>query len=386
MEYTDYTYCHHFNCLLPSYLPRAMIRDYLNGRAESGDIRRLIHFNTAVRHVEFNNETNEFSVEVEDLPSGSLLSYSFDRIVVAIGHYHVPNMIEIEGVNQFPGRVVHSHEFRGGDEFVGENILIIGGSFSSTDIAMHCSKFGARSVIVSTRNVPVGFKWPNGIRDAPMVIRIEQRKAYFEDNSNVDDIDAIIFCTGYRHSYPFLSKDLRIKCGVTEFVPTQLYKSIFLVDQPFVAYLSVPRQLYTSIMFEMQAAFVRDVFLNRIQLPEKKQQQIEINEWKKREETIARGDFFAMHDLQADYLRDLVALLKTHDDSTLLTQFDFDKSSELFKKYIQSLLDDIVRCRDISYESFVENKHTKGIIQVDKPWFENKDDSMDKLLDKYRNK
>jgi trimethylamine monooxygenase len=107
------------------------------------------------------------------------------------------------------------------------NLLVIGGSFSADDIAVQCYKFGARSVIVSTRQGPVGYKWPAEIKDAPTLVRMEGRKAHFKDGSSVDNIDAIIICTGYRHSYPFLAKQFRLHCGITEFVPPNLYKSIF---------------------------------------------------------------------------------------------------------------------------------------------------------------
>ncbi len=54
---------------------------------------------------------------------------------MATDHYHVSNMINIDSVDQFPGRILHSHEFRGVD------VLIIGSSFSADDIALQFYKF-----------------------------------------------------------------------------------------------------------------------------------------------------------------------------------------------------------------------------------------------------
>ncbi|CAF5014846.1 unnamed protein product, partial [Rotaria sp. Silwood1] len=146
IEFADYTFYDHFGCFLPSYLPRAFIYDYLT----------------------------------------------------ATGHYHVPNMTNIDGVDRFPDRVLHSHEFRGADEFVGLNLLLIGSSFSGIDIVLQCYKFGARSVTISSRREPIGLKWPAEIKDAPRVVRIEGRTAHFKDGSSLENINAIIFCTGYR--------------------------------------------------------------------------------------------------------------------------------------------------------------------------------------------
>ena len=36
----------------------------------------------------------------------------FDYVVVASGHYSVPNVPTFPGVEKFPGRVLHAHDFR----------------------------------------------------------------------------------------------------------------------------------------------------------------------------------------------------------------------------------------------------------------------------------
>ena len=41
-----------------------------------------------------------------------LESEQFDYVVVASGHYSVPNVPNFEGIEKFPGRVMHAHDFR----------------------------------------------------------------------------------------------------------------------------------------------------------------------------------------------------------------------------------------------------------------------------------
>ncbi|CAF3661450.1 unnamed protein product [Rotaria sp. Silwood1] len=385
IEFADYTFYDHFGCFLPSYLPRAFIYDYLTGRAKVNNLRQFIRFNTAVRHVDFNDKKKEFNVDVEDLNTGSIECINFDRVIVATGHYHMPNMTNIDGVDRFPGRVLHSHEFRGADEFVGLNLLIIGSSFSGVDIALQCYKFGARSVTISSRREPIGFKWPAGIKDAPMVVRIEGRTAHFKDGSSLENINAIIFCTGYRHSYPFMAKRFQLHSGITEFVPSNLYKSIFWIDQPYLAYLGTPRQFFSFPLFDLQAALVRDVFLGHIKLPEQVQWQADVNKWQTREKSIGPTDFFAMLDLQTDYMRDMFDLLRTYDGNQSLSKPNFDKANHMMKKFLERFLADTVHYRDISFESIVDTKNKK-IVQISKPWIENMDDSMENLLSDYRKK
>jgi trimethylamine monooxygenase len=385
IEYADYTFYDHFGCLLPSFLPRAVIYDYLTGRAKANNLRRFIRFNTAVRYVDFDDVKNEFSVDVEDLNTGSIQCLTFDRVIVSVGHYNVPNMTNIDGVDQFPGRVLHSHEFRGADEFAGLSLLIIGGSVSAEDIALQCYKFGARSVTISSRHEPIGFKWPAEIKDAPMIVRMEGRTAHFKDGSTVDNIDAIIFCTGYRHSYPFMADQLRLKCDVTEFIPPGLYKSIFSIDQPYLAYLGSTRYIYSFPMFDMQTALVRDVFLDHVKLPDKDQMQTDANKWKAREKAMVPINILTMIDFETDYMRDLLALVQTHDDNLSLSKFDFDKAKNLAKKYLENKFADVVNYRDIQYESVIDTGNTK-LVQVCKPWLENMDDSMESFLINYREK
>ncbi len=385
-EYPDYTFYDHFGCFLPSYLPRAFIFDYVAGRAKANNLRRFIRFNTAVRHVDFNDEKNEFSVDVEDLNDGSVEHLTFDRVIVATGHYHIPNMIHIDGVDQFPGRVLHSHDFRGAEEFAGLHVLLIGSRISAEDIALQCVKFGTRLVTISARRPPVELKWPIGIKTAPMTVRVEGRTAHLKDGSSVDDVDAIIFCTGYRHSYPFMAQRFRLQCGVTQCISPNLYKSIFWIDQPNLAYLGTTRYLYTWFIFEIQAAIVRDVFLGRIKLPNQDERQEDMNKWLLREQTTIPMNLPAVVKLQSEYVRDILDFLYTNDENQFLplAKFNFDKCEIMLKHFLNEKLVDIAGYRDVSYESLIDTEE-KRIVQGRKPWIENMDDSMENLLDHYRN-
>src|SRR5690554_5286427 len=74
-----------------------------------------------------------------------------------------------KGLEEFPNRVMHAHDFRDALEFVGEDILLVGGSFSAEDIGTRCYKYGAKSVTISHRGQPLGYQWPEGIQEVPLV-------------------------------------------------------------------------------------------------------------------------------------------------------------------------------------------------------------------------
>ena len=49
----------------------------------------------------------------------------FDYVVVATGHFSTPNIPYFEGLEEFPGRVLHAHDFRDALELKGEDILLV---------------------------------------------------------------------------------------------------------------------------------------------------------------------------------------------------------------------------------------------------------------------
>ena len=67
------------------------------------------------------------------------------------GHYSVPNVPHFPGVEKFPGRVCHAHDFRDACEFTGKRLLLVGSSYSAEDIALQCLKYGAQSIVCTYR-------------------------------------------------------------------------------------------------------------------------------------------------------------------------------------------------------------------------------------------
>ena len=99
--------------------------------------------------------------------------------------------------------MLHAHDFRSADEFKGKDLLIVGASYSAEDIALQCHKYGAKSVTMCWRTQPMGFKWPKGMDERPLLTKIEGKTVHFKDGSS-KEFDAIILCTGYQHHFPFL--------------------------------------------------------------------------------------------------------------------------------------------------------------------------------------
>lgn len=366
LEFADYSFEEHFGRPIASYPPRAVLHDYIMGRVEKSDVRRYIRFSTVCRWIEYREETGKFIVTVKDLPGDRTYSEEFDRVVVASGHFSTPNVPYFQGLEKFPGRVMHAHDFRSADEFAGKDMLVIGSSYSAEDIATQCHKYGARSITFSYRSRPMGFHWPESFAERPLVTRFTGKTAHFVDGTSIQ-VDAVVLCTGYQHHFPFLPDDLRLRTS-NRLYPLGIYKGIFWLDNPKLVYLGMQDQYYTFNMFDAQAWYARDVMMGRIALPGRAEMETDTLAWREREE--AAGDPFAQIDFQTEYVRDLLG-------ATDYPFLDVDKVAELFKQWEHDKQASILGYRNRSYCSVLTGNqapphHT--------PWMEALDDSLEAFL------
>jgi trimethylamine monooxygenase len=292
----------------------------------------------------------------------------FDHVVVASGHFSTPNVPYFEGVEKFPGRVMHAHDFRDAQEFAGKNLLIVGSSYSAEDIALQCHKYGAQSVTMCWRTKPMGFDWPEGMEERPLLVRLEGRTAHFKDGGS-REVDAIILCTGYQHSFPFLEEKLRLRT-YNRLYPPQLYKGIFWESNPKLMYLGMQDQFYTFSMFDAQAWYARDVILGRLPLPSREEMAKDIAPWVAREENLKSPT--EQIDFQTDYMKDL---LKDVD----YPKFGLDHAADMFKEWEHHKEESILGYRDKAFPSPCTG--TMGSMHHT-AWFKAMDDSMASFLGK----
>lgn len=366
LEFSDYTFDDHFGRPISSFPPREVLFDYISGRVEKSDVRKFIKFNTAVRWVNYDAASEEFTVVSQDVKSGETEAHVFDKLVVSTGHFSVPNVPEFEGINSFPGEIMHAHDFRGAERFAGKDLLMIGSSYSAEDIGMQAHKMGAASVTLSYRTAPMGFDWPSTIVERPLVTRFEGSTAHFADGTN-GDFDAVVMCTGYLHKYPFLPSDMAISSSNVLY-PGNLYKGVVWQQNTNLFYLGAQDQYYTFNMFDAQAWFARDVMVGKILLPSETDRAADAASWLDRQDALTDHD--AESDFQTEYVRELI-------NATDYPEFDLDSVNSLFKDWMRHKSEDIVGYRDQTYKSVITGTmaalhHTR--------WINAMDDSLDRYL------
>jgi trimethylamine monooxygenase len=340
LEFADYSFEEHFGRPIASYPPRAVLFDYIEGRVKKAGVKDWIRFNSLVRHVAYDEHEGMFHVTVQDETKDVEYTEEFDNVIVASGHFSTPNVPEFPGFDSFNGRVLHAHDFRDAMEFKDKDILIIGTSYSAEDIGSQCWKYGCKSVTVSHRTAPMGYKWPDNWQEVPLLEKVEKNTATFKDGTTAE-VDAIILCTGYLHHFPFMAENLKLKTN-NRLYPVNLYNGVVWEYNPKLMYLGMQDQWYTFNMFDAQAWYARDVIMGRLEVPSQAEMHADIDKWREAEDNLP--DDYACIEFQGKYTMDLMAL-------TDYPEFDCAGANQAFFEWKKLKKKDIMTFRNHGHKS-----------------------------------
>ena len=339
LEFADYTFEEHFGKPIASYPPRAVLFDYMKGRVEKAGVRNMIRFSTIVRDVRAVKDGG-FEVTSRNEITDTDESEFFDKVIIATGHFSVPNVPEYPGFDQFNGRLMHAHDFRDAREFADKDLLILGTSYSAEDIGSQCWKYGAKSITVAHRTAPMGYDWPGNWKEVPKLDRVEGRTANFIDGTS-KNVDAIILCTGYKHHFPFLSDDLRLKTA-NRLVAADLYKGVVWNKNSSLFYLGMQDQWYTFNMFDAQAWWVRDCIMEKLVLPNSASMAQDVIDREAAEDAIE--DDYSCIEHQGAYIMELI-------EETDYPNFDITASNKAFYEWKKHKKNGIMDFRNYGHVS-----------------------------------
>uniref|UniRef100_A0A804LN40 Flavin-containing monooxygenase n=1 Tax=Zea mays TaxID=4577 RepID=A0A804LN40_MAIZE len=193
----------------------------------------------------------------------------YDAVVVCNGHYTEPRLAVIPGVDAWPGKQMHSHNYRVPEPFLDQVVIIIGASASAVDISRDIASMAEevhiadRSAPASTCNKQPGYDnlWLHSMIDHAQ----EDGTVVFQDGSSIK-ADVIMHCTGYLYDFPFLGDDSTITVDDNRVDP--LYKHIFPPEvAPHLSFIGLPWKVIPFPLFELQSKWVARVLSGRINLP-----------------------------------------------------------------------------------------------------------------------
>ncbi|KAL0939492.1 dimethylaniline monooxygenase (n-oxide forming) [Colletotrichum truncatum] len=254
-----------------------VIRDYIQNLVNRNGYQDLVSYNTTVEHAEKVGDEWKVTLRKEGEEKDEWWVEYFDAVVVATGHYWVPYIPKIEGLDEFekarPGSVIHSKLFRGKDHFRGKRVVVVGASVSGADISVDLVKTAQLPVysVVNGRKANLyfgdgAFHHPSISRQAT-ISRIEGRTVHFVDGRSVSDVDNIVFATGFTWTLPFLPS-----VEVRNNRVTGLYQHVVYHRDPTLLFIGAVAAGLTFKIFEWQAVLAARVLSGRARLPPSEEQ------------------------------------------------------------------------------------------------------------------
>ncbi|KNA15833.1 hypothetical protein SOVF_094660 [Spinacia oleracea] len=237
---------------------------------------------------------------------GCQVTGTYDAVVVCSGHYTEPRVADnIPGIDLWPGRQIHSHNYRTPGPYQDQVVVLIGLSVSALDISRDIA-VSAKEVHITTRSEAAGKLGKFGkhpIYDNlwlhSMIEKAhEDGRVSFQDGSEVL-ANVILHCTGYKQHYPFLHTSGAVSVDDNRVGP--LFKHVFPPAlAPGLSFVGVPSFVVPFFLFELQSKWITGILSGRISLPseEKMMEDIEAFYSKLEVEGVPKRYTHQIHDIK----------------------------------------------------------------------------------------
>ncbi|XP_054274709.1 senecionine N-oxygenase-like isoform X2 [Macrosteles quadrilineatus] len=325
MEFPDYPF-HNKN----SFAAGREVLQYLEDYSNHYELQNYIKFFHHVKQVK--PKDGKWELLIVDLPNNREFIDQCDAVAVCIGHYSVPRVGAFPGLESFQGIVQHSHSYRTPERFTNKTVLVCGGGPSGVDISFDLAKFASK-VYFSHREVKKGV-YPDNVEEVPVVKEVLSDHVVFQDGAASGRIDAILICTGYNYSFPFLSPE----CGITvvdgRYVEP-LYNHLININHPTMAFIGIPFRTFIFPMFHQQVKFFLKSLSGTFQLPSRDEMMAELEEYvrKKQDRGIPLKFYHEIHDEVRTYIQRLESMASLEPLSPIYFNI-FYATTELRKKYL----------------------------------------------------
>lgn len=326
-----------------SYVKQEEVLRWLQSYAEEFNLRKLIKFEHQVIRVSpIYNDESKWEVIVKDLRNQRYDTYEFDYVMVCNGHYTHPMIPDYPGRTSFEGLQLHSHDYRSANQFQGHDLLLVGAGYSASDIAIATVET-AKSITISHHNPEqVNFGLGASLTIKPGISQLTPKGVIFVDGTEMS-CTAIIYCTGYKHTFPFLSVDCGIRVEDNHVQP--LYKHVININRPTMALIGVPFYCIPTQMMDLQARFCMKYFTGERQLPSRDDmlRDMEADIAERRRLGLPRKWMHKLSgDLQSKYYEDLARTAGIEPIPSVIMK--------LFDECMRRRGEDVKTFREVNYE------------------------------------
>lgn len=316
MEYSDFPMPDDY----PDFPRHDQIAKYFESYVDHFGFRDSIELERSVEHVA-READGTWRVTLD---GGEVRRY--DAVAVANGHHWDPRWPDPPFQGRFDGAQLHSHDYRDAEPFRGKHVVVVGMGNSAMDIAVESSETAARTYLAARRGawifpkyllgrpadtLPLGPWIPFEIRrqavrlilalsvgsptkyglpepdhrlgeahptisgrilerlreravlPKPNIARLDGDGVVFTDGSR-ERADVIVYCTGYRVSFPFFDSDF-VSAPENDL---PLFRRVFHPDIRGLFFVGLLQPLGAIMpLAEAQSEWIADYLMGRYALP-----------------------------------------------------------------------------------------------------------------------
>ncbi|KAF7561306.1 hypothetical protein G7046_g2836 [Stylonectria norvegica] len=257
---------------------RTTIQKYLHDYGE--DIKDLVRFSFQVNSITLNPQDghDKWDIEAQSTTSSEVIvKETFDAVVIANGHYSTPFIPDMKNITEFnrvyPGVISHSKQYRTPYPFKDKKVVVVGNGPSGLDIALQINEECRKPALISVRQPTSPERLAHsGCEEVAEIdeFLVDQKGIRFKDGRVETNIDAVVICTGFLYSYPFLP-GLQRKLVTTGRGVHGLYKHLFYIQHPTLVFPGLNMKAVPWPLSEGQAAVFSSVWSNQLLLPTKEE-------------------------------------------------------------------------------------------------------------------
>ncbi|XP_070575785.1 uncharacterized protein [Ptychodera flava] len=304
-----------FDKSLPSFIKHQDVLKYLNDYSEKYDLTKFINFNTAVDYVKPVHQDGQekvlWDVGFRDVrkQSKELTIEQYDAVLVCNGHYAIPKIPDLLGIDDFQGQIMHSHNYRHPQVFKDKSVVLLGAGSSGKDIAVNICEF-AKKVMLSHNKAQMICQLPSNMTEKSGIDHLTEKEVVFTDGTS-EPTDVLLLCTGYNYNFPFLTPECNVKLEDHRISP--LYKHLIHTQYPSLAFIGICSTICPFPQFDCQVKFTVAVLNGSLKLPSQEEMEEDARkdyEW--RRNTLGYPNRYAhrMGTLQWAYNDDLSEIAK----------------------------------------------------------------------------
>lgn len=181
------------------YAPGAELKKYCEHVADTYDVRRHMQFNTSVENARWDEESATWHVSLAD---GSVEQATY--LIVATGFLSQPKVPDIEGIDGFTGKVIHSTDWDHDYDLTGKRAALIGTGATGVQLIPEVAKRASELTVFQRTPIwvtpKIDFPMAAPVRKVFSAAPLTQRAARLWNSTVLESLLAGVI--NYRHLKP----------------------------------------------------------------------------------------------------------------------------------------------------------------------------------------